>query len=55
MFVILAITIVTVSKIDGIDFLNFIVNIQEESLNSEAANNMKEKYFKVNTGIKLLE
>ena len=48
------------SKIDGIDFqilveADFIVNIQEEGLNSAAANRIKKKYFKTDTGIRLLE
>ena len=48
------------SKIDGNDFqilveADFIVNIEEDKMDKEAAKSIKEKYFKTTTGIKLLE
>ncbi|KNY28118.1 HD domain-containing protein [Pseudobacteroides cellulosolvens] len=48
------------SKIDGIDFqilieADFIVNIDEDSLDIISIKSIKEKYFKTDTGNKIIE
>lgn len=48
------------SKVDGIDFqiiieADFLVNIFEDSINQDAVRNIKEKFFRTETGKKLLE
>lgn len=47
-------------KIDGTDFqilveADFLVNIEEEAMESESIKSIKEKYFKTATGQKILE
>lgn len=47
-------------KIDGTDFqilveADFLVNIEEEAMGTEAIKSIKEKYFKTVTGLKMLE
>ncbi|WP_010244343.1 HD domain-containing protein [Acetivibrio cellulolyticus] len=47
-------------KIDGMDFqilveADFLVNIEEEKLETEVIKSIKEKYFKTSTGQKILE
>jgi HD superfamily phosphodiesterase len=47
-------------KVDGIDFqilieADFIVNIEEDSLDNKSIKSIREKYFKTQTGNKILE
>lgn len=48
------------NKIDGMDFqilveADFLVNIEEDSLDAAAVKSIKDKYFKTATGIKILK
>ncbi|URZ08708.1 HD domain-containing protein [Clostridium felsineum] len=50
----------TYTKIDGLDYqilveADFIVNIFEDSMDKNAINSIKEKYFKTSTGIALID
>lgn len=50
----------TYTKIDGIDFqilveADFLVNIYEDEMDEKMVKSIKEKYFKTNTGLQLLD
>lgn len=50
----------TYPKIDGIDFqilieADFLVNIYEDEMDEKMVKSIKEKYFKTNTGLQLLD
>jgi CRISPR/Cas system-associated endonuclease Cas3-HD len=50
----------TYTKIDGIDFqilveADFLVNIYEDKMDEKMVKSIKEKYFKTNTGLQLLD
>lgn len=50
----------TYTKIDGIDFqilveADFLVNIYEDEMDEKMVRSVKEKYFKTNTGLQLLD